>query len=93
MGVICKDNFIKTLSTALGGLSKPEAEGLLAFVQQNLKGRAHSVKFTQKLANHPCVVTVEEMAAARHFIRTQSAQMTPEVRYSLLQPQFEISAT
>jgi len=31
------------------------------------------------------------MAAARHFIRTQSAQMTPEVRYSLLQPQFEVS--
>ncbi|ODM99213.1 Heat shock protein 75 kDa, mitochondrial, partial [Orchesella cincta] len=75
----------------LGGLAKSEAEGLLTWLQQSLKGRAHSVKFTQKLENHPCVVTVEEMAAARHFIRTQSAQMTPEVRYSLLQPQFEVS--
>ncbi|CAL8095531.1 unnamed protein product [Orchesella dallaii] len=78
-------------SLPLGSLSKSEAEGLLLWLQHNLKGRAHSVKFTQKLENHPCVVTVEEMAAARHFIRTQSAQMTPEVRYSLLQPQFEVS--
>ncbi len=78
---------------ALGSLTKSEAESLLGWLQQTLKGRAHSVKFTQKLSNHPCVVTVEEMAAARHFIRTQSAQMTPEVRFSLLQPQFEISVT
>lgn len=29
------------------------------------------VRSTGKLESHPCVVTVEEMAAARHFIKTQ----------------------
>jgi len=75
----------------IGSLSKSDAEGLLTWLKQTLKGRAHNVKFTQKLESHPCVVTVEEMAAARHFIRTQAQQMTPEARYSLLQPQLEIS--
>jgi hypothetical protein len=29
------------------------------------------VRSTGKLESHPCVITVEEMAAARHFIKTQ----------------------
>jgi hypothetical protein len=31
------------------------------------------VKTTKKLHSHPCVITVEEMAAARHFIKTQES--------------------
>jgi len=64
---------------------------LSLWLQQVLKGRASAVKLTQKLDSHPCVVTVEEMAAARHFIRTQSSQLTPEARWSILQPRFEIN--
>ena len=33
--------------------------------------KAAKIKTTSKLESHPCVVTVEEMAAARHFIKTQ----------------------
>ena len=32
---------------------------------------------TSKLDSHPCVVTVEEMAAARHFIKTQVKALGP----------------
>jgi TNF receptor-associated protein 1 len=78
-------------TSALGTLTKSEAEGLISWLQTTLKGRAQSVKLTQKLENHPCVVTVEEMAAARHFVRTQFAQMTPEARYSILQPRLELN--
>jgi hypothetical protein len=34
------------------------------------------VRSTGKLESHPCVITVEEMAAARHFIKTQ-VSLTP----------------
>ena len=33
--------------------------------------KAAKVRTTGKLEAHPCAVTVEEMAAARHFIKTQ----------------------
>lgn len=46
---------------------------------------------TSRLESHPCVVTVEEMSAARHFVRTQSHQVPEDRRYMLLQPQFEIN--
>ena len=35
--------------------------------------KAAKIKTTSKLESHPCVVTVEEMAAARHFIKTQAS--------------------
>jgi TNF receptor-associated protein 1 len=38
------------------------------------------------------VVTVEEMASARHFIKTQGANFSEEQRYNILQPQFEVNA-
>ena len=41
------------------------------------------VKTTSKLESHPCVVTVEEMSAARHFIKTQGTNFTEEQRYLL----------
>ena len=37
------------------------------------------------------MVTVEEMAAARHFIKTQGSNFTEEQRYNILQPQLEIN--
>ncbi len=46
---------------------------------------------TSRLLSHPCVITVEEMAAARHFIKTQGANFSEEQRYNILQPQLEIN--
>ncbi|XP_059483061.1 heat shock protein 75 kDa, mitochondrial isoform X2 [Neocloeon triangulifer] len=72
-------------------LSKISVDKLQKWIKGVLSGKAYSVTVTQRLDTHPCVVTVEEMAAARHFIRTQSHQLTEESRYSLLQPRFEIN--
>ena len=35
--------------------------------------------------------SVEEMAAARHFIKTQGSNFNEEQRYNILQPQLEIN--
>jgi TNF receptor-associated protein 1 len=72
-------------------LSKVSTEKLQKWMKGVLSGKANSVTVTQRLDTHPCVVTVEEMAAARHFIRTQSHQLTDEARFSLLQPRLEIN--
>jgi TNF receptor-associated protein 1 len=61
------------------------------WIKTKLSGKAVEVNATTRLENHPCVVTVEEMAAARHFIRTQSHQLSEDRRYALLQPKFEIN--
>ena len=36
------------------------------------------------------MITLEEMAAARHFIKTQGANFNEEQRYNILQPHFEV---
>lgn len=56
-----------------------------------LDKKAFEVKTTNRLESHPCVVTVQDMASARHFIRTQSQKLDENSRYLLLQPRFEIN--
>lgn len=63
----------------------------MPWIKETLPGKVFSVKATTRLDQHPCVVTVEEMAAARHFIRTQSHQIPEDNRYTLLQPQLEVN--
>ncbi|KAG8225753.1 hypothetical protein J437_LFUL005712 [Ladona fulva] len=72
-------------------LPRTEIESLISWLQKSLAGKAHTVSVTQRLDTHPCVVTVEEMAAARHFIRTQSQQLPEESRFALLQPRLELN--
>ena len=69
----------------------PKIDDLLPWLKKVLAGKATKVKTTNKLDTHPCVVTVEEMAAARHFIKTQAHLVSEENRYALLQPQLEIN--
>jgi len=64
---------------------------LTDWVKITLGPKAAKIKTTSKLESHPCVVTVEEMAAARHFIKTQGANFSEEQRYTILQPQFEMN--
>ncbi|XP_014210527.1 heat shock protein 75 kDa, mitochondrial [Copidosoma floridanum] len=66
-------------------------EELLSYMKSILKNKAFDVKITDRLENHPCVVTVQDMANARHFIRSQGYQLSDEMRYSLLQPRLEIN--
>ncbi|XP_046394482.1 heat shock protein 75 kDa, mitochondrial [Ischnura elegans] len=72
-------------------LPRSEIESLTSWLKKSLTGKVQSVTVTRRLDSHPCVITVEEMAAARHFIRTQSAQLTEESRFALLQPRLEIN--
>ena len=60
-------------------------------MKTQLGTKASKVKVTRRLESHPCVVTVEEMAAARHFIKTQGTNFSEEQRYNILQPQLEIN--
>ncbi|XP_042890511.1 heat shock protein 75 kDa, mitochondrial-like isoform X2 [Penaeus japonicus] len=76
---------------AEGGLGRTDANELMNWLKTVLAGRCWTVKATPRLETHPCVVTVEEMGAARHFVKTQFTQVPEEARYSLLQPQLEIN--
>ncbi|KAJ9599042.1 hypothetical protein L9F63_010499, partial [Diploptera punctata] len=72
-------------------LKRSEVEALIPWMKTTLGSKVQNVRVTKRLDAHPCVVTVEEMAAARHFIRTQSHLMDEESRYALLRPQLEIN--
>lgn len=72
-------------------LSRTSVDALLPWMKQVLVGKAYNIRITQQLDSHPCVITVEEMAAARHFVRTQSHQLPEDSRFSLLQPQLEVN--
>lgn len=72
-------------------LQRSQINELTEWIEKQLEGKVATVKATTRLVDHPCVVTVENMAAARHFIRTQGHQIPEENRYALLQPQLEIN--
>ncbi|XP_013119443.1 heat shock protein 75 kDa, mitochondrial [Stomoxys calcitrans] len=80
-----------TVDYGEGSLLRSQIDELLPWMKEKLNGKVANVKVTTRLDSHPCVVTVEEMAAARHFIKTQSHQLPEENRYALLQPQLEIN--
>lgn len=61
------------------------------YIKNALSGKVATVKATARLVDHPCVITVEEMAAARHFIRTNGQKIPEADRLALLQPQLEIN--
>ncbi|CAH1282964.1 unnamed protein product [Diabrotica balteata] len=72
-------------------LKRSEINDLSAWIKEKLGDKVAAVTATSRLESHPCVVTVEEMAAARHFIRTQSHSVSEDRRYAILQPKFEIN--
>jgi len=72
-------------------LKLTEQTDLTDWIKVTLGQKAAKVKTTSKLESHPCVVTVEEMAAARHFIKTQGTNFSEEQRFTILQPQFEMN--
>lgn len=74
------------------GLQQAQVDELIKFLKSKLDGKVFDVRTTQKLDSHPCVIIVQEMAAARHFIRTQAQSLSEENRYALLRPQLEINA-
>ena len=49
------------------------------------------LQITQRLESHPCVITVQEMGAARHFLKTTLADRPDEEKYRVLQCVLEIN--
>lgn len=86
-----RDDSDATKSENLRILNKDEMDSLIGYMKNVLKKRAYDVKMTNRLESHPCVVTVQDMTSARHFIRTQSHILNEEMRYSILQPRLEIN--
>merc|ERR1712029_1230645 len=83
----------KDVSEEEGAMDSKAQDELSNWIQAQLGPKAARVKVTKKLESHPCVITVEEMAAARHFIKTQGASFTEEQRYNILQPQLEVNTS
>ncbi|MGH0148620.1 UNVERIFIED_CONTAM: hypothetical protein FKN15_013378 [Acipenser sinensis] len=73
-------------------LSQQQAEDLMAWMRNVLGSRVTNIKVTPRLDTHPAMITVLEMGAARHFLRTQQLAKTSEERAQILQPTLEINA-
>jgi TNF receptor-associated protein 1 len=72
-------------------LSQEQADDLLSWLQVVLGHRVSKTKITKRLVSHPCVITVNEMGAARHFLKTALADKTDEEKFRVLQPTLEVN--
>lgn len=72
-------------------MSQLQLDSLLPWIESVLGPKVKKVKATGQLDSHPCIITVDDMTAARHFIKTQLKQMDEEMLFSVLQPQFELN--
>uniref|UniRef100_A0A7N6B5E2 Heat shock protein 75 kDa, mitochondrial n=1 Tax=Anabas testudineus TaxID=64144 RepID=A0A7N6B5E2_ANATE len=73
-------------------LTQEQADDLMAWMRNALGPRVTNIKLTPRLDTHPAMITVLEMGAARHFLRTQQLARTAEERAQILQPTLEINA-
>ncbi|XP_061702696.1 heat shock protein 75 kDa, mitochondrial [Syngnathoides biaculeatus] len=73
-------------------LTQEQADDLIAWMKNALAPRVTNVKLTPRLDTHPAMITVLEMGAARHFLRTQQLARSAEERAQILQPTLEINA-
>ncbi|XP_034195563.2 TNF receptor associated protein 1 [Osmia lignaria lignaria] len=78
-------------SDSSGIIDQGEISNLLNYMKKVLAGKAHDVKITNRLESHPCVITVQDLASARHFTRIQTRQLKDDALYHLLKPSFEIN--
>ncbi|XP_025084764.1 heat shock protein 75 kDa, mitochondrial-like [Pomacea canaliculata] len=86
-----KENTDTVDTSDLHSLSKEDAESLKDWLKGVLLNRVNNIKMTRRLESHPCVITVQEMGAARHFLRTTLADKSQEERLRLLQPTLELN--
>uniref|UniRef100_A0A8C4F0D2 TNF receptor associated protein 1 n=1 Tax=Dicentrarchus labrax TaxID=13489 RepID=A0A8C4F0D2_DICLA len=73
-------------------LTQEQADDLMSWMKNALGPRVTNIKLTPRLDTHPAMITVLEMGAARHFLRTQQLARTAEERAQILQPTLEINA-
>uniref|UniRef100_H3CNJ8 Heat shock protein 75 kDa, mitochondrial n=1 Tax=Tetraodon nigroviridis TaxID=99883 RepID=H3CNJ8_TETNG len=73
-------------------LTQEQADDLISWMKNALGPRVANIKLTPRLDTHPAMITVLEMGAARHFLRTQQLARSAEERAQILQPTLEINA-
>ncbi|XP_034046339.1 heat shock protein 75 kDa, mitochondrial [Thalassophryne amazonica] len=73
-------------------LTQEQADDLMSWMKNALGPRVANIKVTPRLDTHPAMITVLEMGAARHFLRTQQLARSAEERAQILQPTLEINA-
>lgn len=73
-------------------LTEEQSEDLMAWMRNALGPKVTGIKVTPRLDTHPAMITVLEMGAARHFLRTQQMARSSEERAQILQPTLEINA-
>ncbi|XP_017881598.1 heat shock protein 75 kDa, mitochondrial [Ceratina calcarata] len=78
-------------SESPGVINQGEIDTLITHMKTVLSGKAHDIKTTNRLESYPCVITVQDMASARHFTRIQARQVSDEMLYSMLRPCLEIN--
>uniref|UniRef100_A0A2H8TT16 Heat shock protein, mitochondrial n=2 Tax=Melanaphis sacchari TaxID=742174 RepID=A0A2H8TT16_9HEMI len=81
----------QAVDLGIDSLSQLQLDSLLPWIESVLGNKVKKVKTTGQLESHPCVITVDDMTAARHFIKTQLKQMDEEMLFSVLQPQLELN--
>ncbi|KAF3846357.1 hypothetical protein F7725_003435 [Dissostichus mawsoni] len=87
-----KEEKFEDVKPASERLTQDQSEDLISWMKNALGPRVTNIKLTPRLDTHPAMITVLEMGAARHFLRTQQLARTPEERAQILQPTLEINA-
>jgi len=82
----------KTIERTYTDLTSLDAyPSTVSYPTQDEDGNLLQTEFGLCKFKHHQVVTVEEMAAARHFIKTQGTNFSEEQRFTILQHQFEMN--
>ncbi|KAM9783463.1 heat shock protein 75 kDa, mitochondrial isoform X2 [Syngnathus typhle] len=87
-----KEEMFEDGKSASERLTQEHADNLMAWMKNVLGPRVTNVKLTPRLDTHPAMITVLEMGAARHFLRTQQLARSAEERAQILQPTLEINS-
>ncbi|CAH8552267.1 unnamed protein product [Dicrocoelium dendriticum] len=72
-------------------LTEEEATRLVNWAKTSLGEKVKNVKVTQRLTTHPCLVTIREAGAVRHFLRTTLADRSAEERFRVMEPVLELN--
>lgn len=84
-------NYSMNVRIGTDSLSQLQLDSLIPWIQKVLGNKVSIVKPTGLLQNHPCMITVYDITAARHYIKIQLKQIDEEKLSLILQPQFQLN--
>ncbi|XP_014246211.1 heat shock protein 75 kDa, mitochondrial [Cimex lectularius] len=81
----------ETSSSVVGSNKENNIDELLTWMKQTLKEKIEKAIVNKSLKNHPCIVTVEEMAHARQYLKLQARGLDDDMKYTLIKPRLELN--